>query len=134
MCAPGAIAWAHCTSRLISSAQPGSTAGGFPNESTSTTLLKQPLHVRPYCASNAMRSLMTVGSSYASTIAIVLPAPAVGEVGNPYTDWIAVTPRPVGDGDASGVTPSPRCRKCAKHCASPAPAAPQTERSLWPKP
>ena len=49
------------------------------------TFLKQPLAVvqagSPYWLLNVARSASAVGSSYASTIAIVLPAPAVEEVG-----------------------------------------------------
>jgi hypothetical protein len=51
------------------------------------TFLKHPLAVvqagSPYCELNTSRSASAVGSSYASTIAIVLPAPSVDDVGKP---------------------------------------------------
>ena len=69
--APGAIAWAHSTSSDSSSAQPLSVFGC----PCGVSFWKQLLHGKPNCVSKAARSPETVGSSNASTIAIVCPAP-----------------------------------------------------------
>jgi hypothetical protein len=103
--APGAIACAHSMSSAISSAQPESLRG-VEVPPFWLTFAKQPFAVvhagSPNCALKTERSLSAFGSSYASTIAIVWPKPAVELVENEYADLIVAGESPVGDVVAAG--------------------------------
>ena len=78
MCAPGAIAWAYSTSRVVSCAQPtiveslGSKAGTLPYLTTSTVVFG-----KPHCWSKTFRSFWIVGEPNESTIRMVRPAPVI---------------------------------------------------------
>src|SRR6267143_832645 len=89
MLAPGAIAWAYSTSRLVSIPQPSSPCNGFPLMLTvgqvemSRGVGESPQNIvkdvgagTPKRASNNARSLAIVGLPKASTITIVCPVPS----------------------------------------------------------
>ena len=86
------------------------------------SLRKQPFWVvhagRPYALRYTARSASAVGSSLASTIATVLPAPPV--VGNRYADTRSVRARPFGAALVADGT------RRAKHRAKPSRAVGQT--------
>ena|SRR3989442_9644431 len=98
MLAPGAIAWAYSTSRLVSMVQPNSSCSGFTLMLTfgqvvvSSGVGELPQNIVkdggaeiPKRASNNARSLTIVGLPNASTITIVWPVPSRVEVdGNSY--------------------------------------------------
>src|SRR5216683_4121749 len=98
MLAPGAIAWAYCTSRLVSMVQPNSSCSGFTLMLTfgqvvgSSGVGELPQKIVkdggaeiPKRVSNNARSLAIVGLPKASTITIVWPEPSSVEVeGNSY--------------------------------------------------
>ena len=83
MLAPGAIAWAYWTSRLVSAAQLDRTGSGVVCGFQAGTLpagwmiVKLGGSARPNVLSNVLRSASAVGLPKASTIAIVVPAPVV---------------------------------------------------------
>src|SRR6266852_6822818 len=98
MLAPGAIAWAYSTSRLVSMVQPNSSCSGFAKMLTvghvvgsrgvgelPQNIVKDGGAEIPKRASNNARSLAIVGLPKASTITIVWPEPSRVEVdGNSY--------------------------------------------------
>jgi hypothetical protein len=120
------IPCATWTSSEISSAQPESTRGRleFPFW---PIFLKQPFAVvqagRPNCVLYFARSASAVGSSYASTMAIVCAFGA--EVGSWYAVWNCCGDRPVGAVVASG-EPFPSVTTSAVHSAVPAAGVEQT--------
>ena len=87
------------TSREISPAQPASAVGSGEAAPFWFTLRKQPLAVvhagSPYVDRYVARSDSAFGSSWASTIATVWPAPAV-ELGSLYALCRSAGPRPAG--------------------------------------
>ena len=76
--APGAMAWAYSTSRVVSSAQPtmveslGSNGGTLPNFMTCRSGSGS-----PHCSSKTCRSFAMVGEPNESTITMVRPAPVM---------------------------------------------------------
>src|SRR5262249_33446036 len=75
------------------------------------------------------RSFSAFGSSKASTIAIVSPAPAVDEVGKLYTFLTVCGESPVGEVLASGL-PWASVPTIAWQCAAPDSGPGQTARAL----
>src|SRR5262249_28504669 len=73
MLAYGATAWAHSTSRAVSSSQPPVGSDEVAPSFTTVRLIAG----RLYCASNVVRSLWIWGASYASTMAMVSPRPGL---------------------------------------------------------
>src|SRR6266849_190825 len=98
MFAPGAMAWAYSTSRLVSMVQLNSSCSGFALMLTvghvvgsrgvgelPQNIVKDGGAAIPKRASNNARSLVIVGLPKASTITIVWPEPSRVEVdGNSY--------------------------------------------------
>src|SRR5947199_1493185 len=98
MLAPGAMAWAYSTSRLVSIVQPNTPCFGFALILTTGQVLgssgvgELPQNIVkdggggiPKTVSNNARSLATVGLPKASTITIVWPVPSRAPVdGNSY--------------------------------------------------
>src|SRR5436309_4271805 len=97
------ISWTTCTSSEISNAQPASFLGSgfawpdwftFWKHAVATGPPHQGKNGRPNVESNVSRSAFAVGSSNASTIAIVCALGAA--VGNEYAPWNCAGPYPFG--------------------------------------